>query len=72
MQSGISMSIRRVNMEPKKPWYSKTLWVSLICAVAPFIPTVGTVIAANPEAVGVVVGVVFTFLRITTEKGLEV
>jgi hypothetical protein len=59
-------------MENKKPWLSKTMWISAIVALAPFIPGVGPVIAANPEAVGIVVGMVFAGLRLMTAKGVKI
>lgn len=61
-------------MKVNKSYFkSKTLWVSLIVAVAPFFPEAQELIAAKPEMVGAVVGAVFGFLRIITGKplGLE-
>jgi hypothetical protein len=58
-------------MENKKPWLSKTLWVSAIIAVAPFIPVVGLVVTANPQAVSIVVGLIFAALRLSTDTGIS-
>ena len=49
---------------------SKTLWVSLICILAPIYPPIQDVVVANPEVVGMVVGGVFALLRLITGKPL--
>jgi hypothetical protein len=46
------------------PWESKTLWVSLIVAVAPLFPPAQAFIVANPTAVAGAVGAVFAALRL--------
>ena len=51
-------------MDSKNPLQSKTLWVSLIVAIAAFIPPVQAIVVANPEIVGIVVGAVFSLLRL--------
>ena len=49
---------------------SKTLWVSLIVALAPLFPAVRELIAANPEAVSALVGFIFGVLRLTTTQSI--
>ena len=56
----------------KKPWLSKTLWVSLIFAIAPFVPPISAFIAAYPSAVGVAVSGVFAALRFMTKDKIGV
>jgi hypothetical protein len=55
-------------MESKNPFQSKTLWTSLIIAIAAFFPSVQVIVSANPEIVGVVIGAVFGLLRIVSKK----
>jgi hypothetical protein len=55
-------------MQYKSPWFSKTLWCSVIIAVAPFIPPVQAVIVAHPEIVSVAVGGLFALLRVVTKQ----
>lgn len=55
-------------MEATKPWMSKTLWAGLIVAVAPFFPPAQAVLLAHPEAAGLVVGAIFSVLRLVTKK----
>ena len=50
------------------PWESKTLWVSLIVAVAPLFPPAQAFIIANPTAVAGAVGAVFAALRLWTGR----
>lgn len=52
--------------EVTKPWWSKTLWASLIVAAAPLIPPLAPVISANPEIAGAIVGAIFAALRLCT------
>lgn len=49
---------------------SKTLYVSIIVALAPLFPPVRELIAANPEAVSAFVGFVFGILRMVTNKAI--
>lgn len=55
-----------------KPWQSKTLWLSALVALAPLVPGVGPIIAANPELVSAALGVVFAGLRFVTSKPIKV
>lgn len=58
--------------DTSKPWQSKTLWVSLIVAVAPLFPPVQAVLATNPELAGIAVGAVFSVLRLFTKKPVSI
>jgi hypothetical protein len=58
--------------EEKPMWASKTLWASVVVAVAPFVPVVGPFIAANPEAASAVVAVVFAALRLFSDSKVSV
>lgn len=53
--------------EGKEFWKSKTFWASVVTAVLPVIPPVGTWIAANTEVYSVLLGFVFSTLRIKTK-----
>jgi hypothetical protein len=59
-------------MESKKPWQSKTNWVALIVALSAFVPSVGEMIAKNPEAFSMAVGAVFGFLRVITKEKISI
>lgn len=48
---------------PKKPWQSKTLWLSLITAAAPFVPAFQKIIVEHYQLLGTVLGVLFAGLR---------
>lgn len=54
-------------MEDKVLWKSKTLWVSLILAIAAFFPVVRDFVAANPVVFEVVVAGVFAVLRFVSK-----
>lgn len=56
-------------MENKKPWASKSLWVGLIMAIAPFLPLVGDKITS--EIAVSVLGVVVMGLRLLTKKEIS-
>ena len=51
----------------KKIWQSKTLWMSLIVAILAFFPSVQIFATKNPEAVGTILGLVFSALRLLTK-----
>lgn len=57
-------------METTKPWASKTLWAGVIVAVAPFFPPVQAVLIANPETASILVGALFSLLRLISGKTL--
>lgn len=59
-------------VESKPLWQSKTVWVSVLVAIAPYLPNVGPLIASNPETVSAVVGGIFALLRIVSTKPLTV
>lgn len=46
---------------------SKTLYVSLIVALLPLFPEVQDQIKDNPEYIGIIVGTIFSFLRVVTK-----
>jgi len=53
------------------PFYaSKTFWVSIITAAAPWIPGVGPIVALHPEYVVSGLGAVFLLLRTVTKGSL--
>ena len=55
------------NADTKKPWQSKTVWVSVISALAPLAcPPLAVWIQANPEVFSIAMGAVFTGLRLVT------
>lgn len=56
----------------KKPWESKTVWVALVVAIIPFIPGASALISANPDVVGVTLGVVFAALRMITKDKIVI
>lgn len=59
-------------METKPAWTSKTVWISLIVALAAFFPPVAAWIAGNPEAFGSIVGSVFLALRLITSGKISI
>ena len=55
----------------KKPaWKSKTLWSSILIAIAPLFPPAQAWIAANPEVYNAVLGGLFAVLRFVTKDKL--
>lgn len=58
--------------DPKRPWESKTMWVSLIVAMAPFFPPAQAVMIANPEAASAIVGAIFAALRLLSTDKVKV
>lgn len=58
--------------ETKKPWASKTNWVALIVAVAPFFPSVQMWISANPELFAQSVGAIFMVLRMISQDKIKI
>lgn len=62
-----------VNESVKKPWQSKTLWVSALTVIMPIVaPPAGVWIAANPEAFSALLGVVFAGLRMITHDKVAI
>ncbi len=61
-------------LEPsdKKPWQSKTLWVALLVAIAPFYPPINAVVASNPELVSIGLGFLFTGLRLLSKDKIVI
>ena len=46
-------------------WKSRTFWMAVITAGAPFVPGVAPLVAANPQLVASVIGAIFAALRVT-------
>lgn len=51
----------------KPAWQSKTLWAGLLAAAAPFLPAVGPFISSYPQASVVMLGALFSLLRVVTK-----
>lgn len=57
----------------KKPWESKTLWVSAITAIAPLVaPPLNVWIAANPDLFASALGLMFMGLRMITKGEVSI
>lgn len=56
-----------MSTEPQNPFTSKTLWMSLIVAVAGFFPPIKAFIESNASLVTAVIGFIFGFLRFKTD-----
>lgn len=55
-------------METKKPWQSKTLWLSAITALAPLAcPPLAAWIAVNPDLFSAALGALFGGLRVVSK-----
>lgn len=50
-------------MDSKPVYLSKTFWMSAVVALAPLFPGVAAFVSAQPEMVGVILGVIFAALR---------
>ena len=53
-----------------QPWKSKTLWASVIVAIATFLPVVGPAILANQQWIIPALGFIFGALRLTTDDAI--
>jgi len=53
-------------MADKSIFLSKTFWAAILTAGLPFVPGVGPFVSANPQAVGIGLGIVFAALRAVT------
>lgn len=56
----------------KKPWESKTVWMSLIAAAIPFIPGGQEYVSAHPMIVMEALGVVFGLLRMISKGSISI
>lgn len=57
----------------KRPWESKTLWVSAITAIAPLVaPPLSDWIKASPEMFAGGLGLIFTALRLMTRGEVSI
>ena len=50
-------------VETKKPWMSKQIWLSALMGVAAFIPGASEFVAANPSIMLMGSALLFSFLR---------
>lgn len=64
-------TVLAANGDTTKPWQSKTLWVSLIVALAPLLPPVQAVLIANPTLVTSAVACVFAALRLMSSQKIS-
>lgn len=56
----------KVESESKKPWASKSVWVGVLVAIAPFIPWAGQYV--TQEVAISVIGAIIVALRLITKK----
>jgi hypothetical protein len=59
-------------IENKKPWLSKTIWMSVLTALASLYPPAHEWIADNPVIFSWAIGGVFAGLRVITKDGLSI
>lgn len=59
-------------MDAKKPYLSKTLWLTVIVSIAALIPGVGEYVSKNVEVVGLLLGAVFAGLRLVTKGKISI
>lgn len=59
-------------MEDKKPWQSKTLWISVVVALLPLVPSVSQLVATNPELVSMCLGALFGVLRLVSKDKIVI
>jgi hypothetical protein len=55
-------------MESKKIWQSKTVWVSILVAIAPLYPPLGAFVTESPAIASFIVSTIFGALRLVTNK----
>lgn len=59
-------------IENKKPWESKTNWVGVVVAIAPFFPGVSEYVASNPDVVVQGLGFLFVALRFISKGKISI
>ena len=59
-------------VEVKKPWQSKTNWISLLIALAGFWPSAGDWVANNPDMFMKIMGGLFLGLRWVTKGKVSI
>lgn len=56
-----------------RAWASKTIWASFIVAAAPLVwPRAAGWIAENPQGFSALLGLLFTVLRLVTNKRIDI
>ena len=61
-----------ISDDSKKPWMSKTVWISVIVAASAFVPAVHALIQANLEIFSSLVGAIFMLLRFITKDKISI
>lgn len=69
---GLPLEQVSTGSEVKKPWESKTIWVSALAALVPFFPPAAVWIAANPEIYSIAMGGIFSLLRVVTKGKVSI
>jgi len=59
-------------VKEKKPWESKTIWLGVAVALLPLFPAISLVVSGNPELVSLVLGGLFTALRIISKDKINI
>jgi len=59
-------------MENKPSWQSKTVWLAVISALAPLVPSVHAWMIANPETYASVISGLFLVLRFLTNGKISI
>ena len=59
-------------MDSKKSWKSKTVWLGILTAVAPLVPGFNEFVQDNPTAFSMILGALFTGLRLITKGKVEI
>lgn len=60
--------VKKQEIDPKKPWQSKTMWASAIAAVLPLVaPPAAAWVAMNPELYSMILGAIFGGLRMASQ-----
>lgn len=58
--------------EEKSPLQSKTIWTSVLIAVAGFFPPIQAIVIANPEIASIAVGGLFSISRLFQKKKVTI
>lgn len=60
-----------MEVQPKSPWESKTLWTNLVLAMIAFVPSVDEIIKGNPQIIVVAFAVINSALRLITKEKIS-